>query len=415
MGVGTGTADGGLEAFRTRVRAWCEEHVPEGWPARMATAGREEYVAFQRWWLAELRAGGFAAPHWPREWGGAGFSLPELVVVYEELARADAPRLGLYFVSLHHAPATLLGAGTPEQQRRHLPAILDGEVWCQGFSEPDAGSDLASLTTRAERHGDDFVVNGQKIWSSLADHADYCLLLARTDPTAPKRRGISYLILDMRSPGIEVRPITTCVGGAEFCEIFLTDVVIPAENLIGPEHDGWRVAQTTLSAERSVTIVELAERLRSSLARLLELASVRPGVTSPTASRDPVLRQALARSYAEVEILRLLCSRMVENLVRHGGPGPEASIVKLVYSETLQRLTGLGARIEGSRSQLVEDGPAGDGSGHWLRDHLGSWSWTIAGGTNEIQRTLVGERVLGLPRESAGGETPRHVAAERRR
>ena len=188
-------------------------------------------------------------PHWPAEWGG-GMSVPQQVVLYQELAAADAPRLVLAFVSIHHAASTLLAAGTDEQRRRHLPAILDGEIWCQGFSEPEAGSDLAALRTTARREGDRFVVNGQKLWASGARHADWCLLLARSDPDAPKRRGISYFLLDMRSPGVDVRPIRNSLGDSHFCEVFLDDVVIPEANLVGPENAGWQVAQATLSAER---------------------------------------------------------------------------------------------------------------------------------------------------------------------
>ena len=213
----------GEAQFRQQVRGWCEQHIPRDWRQTQTGVGDEEFVRFQKSWFAELHSAGYAVPHWPREWGG-GLTVSEQIVLYQELAAHDAPRLVLAFVGIHHAAATLLAAGTDEQRRRHLPAILDGEIWVQGFSEPEAGSDLASLRTSARRDGDSYVVNGQKLWASGGKHADWCLLLARTDPEAPKRKGISYFLLDMTTPGVEVRPIRNAIGDAHFCEIFLNDV-----------------------------------------------------------------------------------------------------------------------------------------------------------------------------------------------
>ncbi|MDP9167703.1 MAG: acyl-CoA dehydrogenase family protein, partial [Actinomycetota bacterium] len=221
-----------LDQFRTDVRAWCRDHVPTDWRSAQTGIDDEGFVAFQKAWFAELHAAGFAVPHWPRQWGG-GMSVSEQIVLYQELAAHDAPRLVLAFVGIHHAASTLLAAGTDAQRRRHLPAILDGEIWVQGFSEPEAGSDLAALRTTARKVDDGYLVNGQKLWASGGLHADWCLLLARTDPDAPKRKGISYFLMDMRSPGIDVRPIRNAVGESHFCEVFLTDVWIPAEHLIG--------------------------------------------------------------------------------------------------------------------------------------------------------------------------------------
>jgi alkylation response protein AidB-like acyl-CoA dehydrogenase len=384
-----------LDGFRARVRTWLLEHVPADWRIQQTGVDKKAYVEFQRWWLGELRAGGFAAPHWPQEWGGSGFTLAEQVVLYEELARADAPRLGLFFVSLWHAPAMLVHAGTDDQKRRHLPAILDGEVWCQGFSEPNAGSDLASLRTRAVRDGDVYVVNGQKVWSSYSEFADWCLLLARTDPHAPKRKGISYFLLDMRSAGVEVRPIRQATGEDEFGEIFLTDVRIPIENRLGEENEGWRLAQTTLSTERASTLIELCERLRGVMPRIIELA------LSAGAEHHDDITQRLAQFHVEVEVLRSLRDRMVENLLSNGGVGPEASVIKVFYSELLQRLTEFAVELGGLEAQLAVDLPSSTGweSGYWMRDFVGSWTWTIAGGTNEIQRSVIAERILGLPRD----------------
>lgn len=389
-----------LDDLRQQVRAWCVENVPRDWRSGQTGVSHDEFVAFQQDWLATLRRGGYAVPHWPAAWGG-GYSLHEQAVIYEELARADAPRLVLHFVSLHHAATTLLQAGTEQQQKDHLPKILDGEVWCQGFSEPDAGSDLASLRARAIRDGDVFVVNGQKIWASVAMYADWCLLLARTDPSAPKHQGISYFMLDMRSPGIEVRPIRQPSGAEHFCEIFLNDVEIPAANLLGAENDGWRVALQTLSSERGATMVELAERLSIGYRWLLTQA-LRPVVPGePAPYDDSGVRDRLGRLASEVEALRLMCRRVLVD------DSPQvssiASMIKLYYSELLQRMTGLGVELAGLPGQVVSARPmsAGWESGEWLLDYLGSWEWTIPGGTSEIQRTIIGERVLGLPKEKA--------------
>jgi alkylation response protein AidB-like acyl-CoA dehydrogenase len=389
--------DTDLDEFRAEVRDWCRSHVPVGWRKAQTGVPESEFVAFQQWWFGELRAAGWAVPHWPAEWGG-GMSTARQVVLYQELAAHDAPRLVLAFVSVHHAAATLLHAGTAEQRARHLPAILGGEVWVQGFSEPEAGSDLASLRTTARREGDRFVVNGQKLWASGAAHADWCLLLARTDPAAPKRKGISYFLMDMRSPGLDVRPIKNAVGESHFCEIFLNDVEVPAVNLVGAENSGWQVAQATLGAERGLTMLELAERLGNAGFRWLVEACAERGLLG-----DSRVADRLAGLETEVAGLRALCRDLVErNEAGQVGPA-DASIVKLFYSELLQRLTGFGAEIGGLPGQAVLGKPASSGweSGAWLLDYIGSWEWTIPGGTSEIQRNIIAERGLGLPREPA--------------
>jgi alkylation response protein AidB-like acyl-CoA dehydrogenase len=387
----------GLDEFRAAVRAWCGAHVPSDWRQTQTGAGEEEFVAFQKWWFQELRGAGYAVPHWPADWGG-GMSLAEQVVLYQELAAHDAPRLVLAFVGIHHAAATLLSAGTDEQRKRHLPAILDGQIWVQGFSEPEAGSDLASLRTSARRDGDAYVVNGQKLWASGGMHADWCLLLARTDPMAPKRKGISYFLLDMKSPGLDVRPIRNAVGDSHFCEIFLNDVAIPAANLVGTENAGWQVAQMTLGAERGLTMLELAERLASAGFRWLVEACSQQLVLD-----DPVVGDRLAQFEIEITALRGLCRDVVDRS-EAGTAGPaDASVVKLFYSELLQRLTDFGAEITGmaAHTQLTKPASSGWESGSWMLDFIGSWEWTIPGGSSEIQRTIIGERGLGLPREPA--------------
>ncbi|MBE1549671.1 alkylation response protein AidB-like acyl-CoA dehydrogenase [Mycobacterium sp. OAS707] len=380
-----------LDAFRATVRRWCEDHIPQDWREQQTGVDDDEFVRFQKSWFAELRSAGYAVPHWPREWGG-GLSVSEQIVLYQELAAHDAPRLVLAFVGIHHAAATLLAAGTDEQRRRHLPAILDGEIWVQGFSEPEAGSDLASLRTSARRVGDSYVVNGQKLWASGGKHADWCLLLARTDPDARKRKGISYFLLDMTTPGVEVRPIRNAIGDSHFCEIFLNDIEIPAANLVGAENAGWQVAQATLGAERGLTMLELAERLGNAGFRwLVQAAPV----------DDPVVADRLAQFDIEITGLRGLCRKVVEDSEAGTGGPADASIVKLLYSELLQRLTDFGAEIGGmaAHTRLAKPMSSGWESGSWMLDFIGSWEWTIPGGSSEIQRTIIGERGLGLPRE----------------
>jgi alkylation response protein AidB-like acyl-CoA dehydrogenase len=388
-----------LDELRAQVRQWCAEHVPHDWRRRQTGASHEDYVRFQHWWFDELRTAGYAVPHWPLSWGG-GFDLAQQAVIFEELARADAPRLSLHFVSLHHAAGTFLQAGTPQQRSHHLTGILQGAVWCQGFSEPEAGSDLASLRTRAERRGDVYVVNGQKIWASGAAYAQHCLLLVRTDPGAPKRRGISYLVMDMDSPGVLVRPTRQITGEEHFCEIFLTDVEIPVGNLVGAENDGWRVAQSTLVSERGTTMIELAERLAGGLARLIREAG---GSGRPPPTADTVIGDRLARLAREVQALRLLARQVITRSSAELAQGAHASVVKLYYSELLQRLTAFGMELAGLDGQRAARRPlsAGWESGAWLLDHIGSWEWTIPGGTSEIQRNIISERALGLPREPA--------------
>ena len=362
------TAD--LDDFRATVRQWCRTHVPADWRAAQTGASDEEFVAFQKSWFAELHRAGYAIPHWPADWGG-GMPVDRQIVLYSELAAHDAPRLVLAFVGI------------------------------QGFSEPEAGSDLAGLRTTARRAGDHFVVNGQKLWASGALHADWCLLLARTDPDAPKRHGISYFLLDMTTPGIDVRPIRNAVGDSHFCEIFLNDVQIPAANLVGEENRGWQVAQATLGAERGMTMLELAERLgNAGFGWLVQLCRW-PGPDGRRALDDAVVRDRLAQFEIEIAGLRGLCREVVE-AGEAGTVGPaDASVVKLFYSELLQRMTDFGAEIGGltAHTRLTKPASSGWESGSWVLDFIGSWEWTIPGGTSEIQRTIIAERGLGLPRE----------------
>jgi alkylation response protein AidB-like acyl-CoA dehydrogenase len=393
---------GELDQLRAAVRQWAVANTPPGWHEELKTATKRQFREFNIRQARLLRQAGLLAAHWPEEFGGGGFSFAEQLVIQSELVRADFPQPRLLEIALAHIAATLMAYGSAEQQR-HLAAILDGEIWCQGFSEPDAGSDLASLRTRAVRveGGGEYVINGQKVWSSYADQASWCLLLARTDPAAPRHRGLSLFMLELDSPGVEVRPTRQATGTEEFCELFLTDVRVPAAHLIGAENAGWRMAQTTLATERAFNILELQARLAAALGEIAAQALVTPVAPGRMAADDDSVRQDLAARAAEVEVLGLLGQRLARDVERAGEVGPEGSIVKLFYSETLQKLTALAVRIGGPAAMLDERREFATSwtSGHWMIDHLKSWNWTIAAGSNEIQRNIIGERVLGLPRE----------------
>lgn len=389
-----------LYAFRREVRAWLEATVPADWRERMADATEEDYVAYQCWWFDEMRKVGLATSHWPREWGGAELSLRHQVLIFEEIARINAPNPDLFVISLYHLPATLFGHGSQAQRDRYLTGVKErGEVWCQGFSEPNAGSDLASLRTRAERKGDVYVVNGQKVWSSYGLFADYCLLLARTNPDAPKKQGgISYFILDMKAPGVTVRPIRQATGQSEFCEIFLDNVEIPVEDLIGAENAGWTIAQSTLSAERGLIIFEHSERMARAFER--DLDEVRAGRAAWF--EDDQFRREFMECWAQMNGLRLLIRRMLGDVETNPEIASSSmpSFIKIQFSELLRRYTDLRVRIEGLDAQRQHPIIAGGGhqTGNRMYDFLLSYAWTIAGGANEIIKTVIAERTLGLPR-----------------
>jgi alkylation response protein AidB-like acyl-CoA dehydrogenase len=391
---------GDLTDLREGVRAWCAAHVPEDWRQRQRGVSHAELVKFLRWWGGQLREAGLFAPHWPEEWGG-GYSVPEQVVIAEELARGDVPRNALFHVAIFNVAPTLVHSATPEQRGRFLPGIWDGEVWCQGYSEPNAGSDLAGLSTRAVRDGDHYIVTGQKVWTSWANDADWCMLLARTDPDATKHKGISCLIVDMRSPGIEVRPIKQAWGPSDFNEVFFDEVVVPVEQCLGAENAGWGVAQGTLAAERAVAILEMTERLRCNgiEAAVAEAAAWRLENGAP-ALEDSHVRELLAESYAEVHVLRHLLNGMIDGILRGEDVSGTSSIIKVLYSEMLQALMARVTGLQGVAGQV--DHPvlacAGWETGFWMNDYIHSFGWLIGGGTNEIQRNLIGERMLGLPR-----------------
>jgi alkylation response protein AidB-like acyl-CoA dehydrogenase len=337
--------------------------------------------------------------HWPVEAGGRGATPTEHLIFLEETERAGAPYVGANFVGLLHAGPTINAAGTDEQRRKYLPGILSGEhVWCQGFSEPGAGSDLASLKTRAVRDGDEYVINGSKIWTSHAEVADYCEMLVRTDPDAPKHKGITWLIVPMDTPGITIRPLDTVMGTSEFAEVFFDDVRVPVANRVGEENDGWRVTMVTLSFERGTAFVSEVVASQRLLGQLAELARKLPRRGGRTAWDDVALRRELGHLAAEFEALWALTKWNVSEASRSGVPGVGGSVFKLRFTETKQKLYELAHRLL-DRAALAVDDVAGLPSGEIMDERLSSLSYTIAAGTSQIQRNIVGERILGLPKE----------------
>lgn len=380
-----------LAALRSDLRRWLAANRPADW---RDAASHEQFVAAQRRWFARLVEAGYAIPHWPAGWPGGGRSLAEQKVIYEELARADAPRLLLSFVSTYHAFATLHECGTAAQQARYLPAILAGETWCQGFSEPGAGSDLAALRCKAERRGDVYVVNGQKVWSTMAQYADRCLLLARTSGEGPRQAGLTYFLMDMKSAGVTVRPIHQIHGDEEFAEIFLDNVEIPVSERVGEEGEGWVVAQTTLSSERGLTLMELGYRMRGALARIAAL------VHETGRADDAGVQRDLGALQGQVDAVCALADRFLENRMTGAERVGDASIVKNAYSRALRAWSAMGVRLAGMEAQYMAPITYGDlNSGNWMADFMNSYAWTIAGGSEEVQRNIIAERMLGMPRE----------------
>ena len=385
--------------FRDELRDWLSAVLPTlGDPP-----DSDDWTARREWdtgWQLMLYDAGYAGINWPSEFGGRGSTPTEHLIFLEETTRMGAPYVGMNFVGQLHAGPTLIIEATPAQQAFHLPAILKGEqVWCQGFSEPNAGSDLASLSARAIRDGDCYVVTGQKIWTSFGHVADYCELLVRTDPDAPKHRGITWLICPMDLPGIEVRPIATVAGSSEFCEVFFDEVRIPVENRVGDENDGWRVAMVTFSFERGTAFIS---ELLGTMAQLSEMAELARRVprNGATAWEDVEVRREVGRLQAEYDALWALTKRVVSQAQRTGMPGPGGSVFKLYYADVKKRMADLAHRMLG-RESLVFAETVGDEQtgGDMVASRLYVLSLSIAAGTSEIQRNIIGERILGLPKE----------------
>jgi alkylation response protein AidB-like acyl-CoA dehydrogenase len=399
------------ERFRERARAWIEANKPADPPAENDIRARRE---FDLAWQRKMYDAGWAGISWPREYGGRGASLMEQLIWYEEFARAGAHEPSTLFVGLNHGGPTLIACGSEEQKSFHLPRILRGEVvWCQGFSEPGAGSDLGGLSTRAVLDGDDLVVSGQKIWTSFAQIAEYQELLVRTDPDAPKHKGISWVICSMDTPGISIRPIRTMAGHQDFCEVFYDDVRIPRANVVGRINEGWRVAMSTLSFERGTAFLSEQVRLTRLVDELVDLArrtpfAGAPGATAKPALADDEIARRLALARAEVEALRSMTYRSVSRTARTGMPSAEASLIRLFFSELQQRIHGLAMDILGPAvlEWDASEGPAEAGEQlrpqrvreTWVFRWLLSFASTIAAGSKDIQRNIIGDRVLGLPR-----------------
>jgi alkylation response protein AidB-like acyl-CoA dehydrogenase len=385
------------EQFRAKVQAFLRDNLPPGWGKAGFRPEGMSMTDFLRDWQRRLYEGGFLGMAWPKEYGGQGASQIEMAIFNEEVARVRAPA-PLNVLGLTMAAPTIITYGTDEQKKRYLSKILScEEIWCQGFSEPNSGSDLAAARTRAELQGDEFIVNGQKVWTTLGHIADWCMLVVRTDPDAPKHRGLSYLLVDMKSPGITVRPLRQMTGESEFNEMFFEDVHVPRQNLLGALNEGWRVATTTLMNERGTTALASVMRYRIVFEEILDLVrSMQRNGASATS--DPMVRQRLAQFYVELEMLRFTSYRAFSQILRGGNPGPEGSISKLAWSELNQRMQEFVIELEGPASQLVKGSPHAVQGGRWQHHFLRSRANTIEGGTSEIQRNIIAERVLGLPR-----------------
>lgn len=386
------------EAFRAELRDWLARHCPPGWragaPPEFPSLADE--VAFLRDWQRELAAGGWVGIHWPREYGGRGATVVEHYIFQEEMAAARAPEI-INRIGVNLVGPTLIAHGTDAQRRRFLPEILSaGALWCQLFSEPGAGSDLTGLRTRATPTGGGWRVTGQKVWTSYAQFARWGILLARTDPSSARAKGISFLVCDMHAPGVTVRPLRQMTGSEEFNEVFLEDVFIPHEQLIGREHDGWAIATTTLAHERGTSPRQLVIH-RMLLDDLLRLARTsRDG--APPAARDPVMRQRIAQHVVEVEITRLNNWRTLTRLERRLPLGAESSVIKLFWSEMSQRMHDTVMQLLGPRGLCWQPGPHADAGGRLARSYLYYRAASLFAGTSEIQRNILAERVLGLPR-----------------
>jgi alkylation response protein AidB-like acyl-CoA dehydrogenase len=382
--------------FRDELRSWLSANVPKDWSA-WREKPLEESFPFLREWQRKLQEGHWAAVSWPQEYGGRGATLMEQAIFWEEMARFDAPpmanSLGLGLIG-----PTIIAYGTEEQKKRFIPKILSAEeIWCQGFSEPNAGSDLAGLQTEARLQGSDYIVNGQKVWTSYGWVGDWCELVVRTDSSAPKHKGLTVLLVDMKSPGVEVRPLRQMTGESEFNELFFRDVRVPLANILGNVNDGWNVAVSTLMHERGSFGARLHILFKRNVDRLIELSrkTIRNG---KPASQDPIVRQKLAQFLAEVEIMRLNQMRASSRITATGVPGPEGSILKIFWSELNQRVQQFAQELLGPYGQLAAGDNYAIDNGIWSYGYLRSRGNTIEAGTSEVQRNIIGHFVLGLPR-----------------
>ncbi len=380
------------QAFSDELRAWLEANHPGDPPA-----DDKEAFEFSRRWQRKLHDGGYAGLSWPKEYGGRGATLLEQAIFYEELVRAKAPRVANVLGLVMGGPVVITH-GTEEQKKRYLEPILSAEeIWCQGFSEPEAGSDLASLKTRAVQKNGEWVVSGQKVWTTLAHEAKWCMLVARTDPDAPKHQGLTYFLMDMEQDGVEVKPLVQITGEAEFNEIFMDEARIPDENVVGGVGNGWAVAITTLMNERAGLAFAAQAALQTAMRKVIELAGTTKR-NGKTALEDPVVREELAQLFIESEIFRVTNYRGLTKIMKNGVPGPEGSLGKWQWAEVNQRLMELAFEIEGPYAQFSADSSQAIDSGEWQYQFLRTRANSIEGGTTEILKNIVAERVLGLPK-----------------
>ena len=380
------------EQFRDELRAWLEANLPPPFGGARNEEEKGEYFNYLRAWQRKVCEGGWAALSWPKEYGGRGAALMEQAIFQEEWARAEAPPL-INVLGLSLIGPTIIAVGTKEQKERFLPKILSAEeIWCQGFSEPNAGSDVASLSTKAVRDGDEFIVNGQKTWTSLAHASDWCLLLVRTDPGAQKHKGITALLVNMRSEGVTVRPLKQMTGESGFNEVFFSNVRVPVANVLGEINKGWHTAIATLMNERAHLGTGIYIQFKRGLDALMARARETNRSGKP-ASEDPVIRQKLAQAFLELEVFRLTNLRALSKMASSSVPGPEGSILKIFWSEMNQRLQQVAMETLGPHAQLKDFD-----EGRWVYSYLRARGNTIEAGTSEIQRNIVAERVLGLPK-----------------
>jgi alkylation response protein AidB-like acyl-CoA dehydrogenase len=380
------------EQFRDEVRAWLEDNHPGQEPE-----GLDAVVEFRRDWQRRLHEAGWAGISWPSEYGGRGARMIEQAIFAQEMARADAPP-PVNILGLAMGGPVVIAHGTEEQKKRYLEPILSAEeIWCQGFSEPESGSDLASLKTKAVKDGDDWVVTGQKVWTTFAQYAKWCMLVARTDPDAPKHQGLTYFLLDMEQDAVQVRPLVQITGEGEFNEIFMEEARIPDENVIGGVGEGWTVAITTLMNERAGIAFSSIVGLQKSLRRLAELAR-ETRLDGGTAAEDPYYRQRLAQLYIEAETMRLNAYRGLTKTMESGMPGPEGSLGKWQWADINQGISELALDIEGAYAPLGAGAEHALAGGSWQYEFLRSRANSIEGGTTEILKNIIAERVLGLPR-----------------
>ena len=388
------------QSFRDEVRDWLGKNLPADWVARLRQGSdvpRPEAYRFLSDWQRRMYEAGFVGITWPKEYGGRGLSFMEEMILQEEMALHKAPSV-LNILAIGMAGPTIIAYGTEEQKKRYPAKMLScEEIWCQGYSEPNAGSDLAALQTRAVKDGEHYVVNGQKVWTSLAHVADWMMLLARTDPDAPRHKGITYFLVDMHSPGITVKPLKQLTGDEEFNEVYFDNVRVHDSQILGGLNNGWAVGMTTLMYERLALGFGLQVRLRIALDGLVELARHTTKNGAPV-TRDPVMRQKLAQLWIDTEVFKYTGARAITKLLKGELPGPEASTGKMMWVEGHQRLQELAMEIQGPYSQIMKGSPWAVAEGLWQHTFLRSRANSIEGGTTEIQRNIIGERVLGLPK-----------------